>query len=73
MQGSILNHISLFCADIKNQQCGTVNSFIVLYKLMDAFHFRQLYQPQEHSMLLGLVIAFWKEHYTNSFGSIFVQ
>lgn len=36
MQGNILNHISLFCSDIKNQRCGTVNSFIVLYKLMDA-------------------------------------
>jgi len=73
MQGNILNRISLLCLRHKNQQCGTVNPFIVCYKPMDALHFRQLCQPQEHSMLLGLVTAFWKEHYTNSFGSMFVQ
>lgn len=36
---------------------------------MDALHFRK-YQLPEHSMLLGLLIAFRTENYTSNFVSV---
>lgn len=69
MQGNILNHISLLFSDMKK---GAVSSFTVLCKLMNALNFRQLSElnSQEFNILLGVLTAFWKEHYTNNFSSM---
>lgn len=58
-----------YFVQILKEVCGIVNSFTRVCKSVDALHFRK-YQLPEHSMLLGLLIAFRTENYTSNFVSV---